>query len=118
MYNYNESEQKLAGELVKLGLPISNKGFNYIVAGAILVNKGDDVKSTWIYNKIAKDYNCTSHSVERAIRHEIMVYYNKNTNIPALLTPDPFSGIVTNKEFLYRLSYMFKDILKDNTDKS
>jgi hypothetical protein len=119
MYNYNEIEQKVADELIKLGLPISNKGFKYFITGVILVGaECDDIKMTWIYNKIAKIHNSTYSRVERCMRHEIYVYYNNCSKIPSLFEPDIDTGMLTNREFLCRLTYMLRDIFKDSTDKS
>ena len=117
MYNYNETEQKVAYELMKIGLPISSKGFNYFITGTILAHE-DKMGICNIYKVIAEKYNTTVPRVERCIRADIIAYYDNIIHIPSLLECDYFSGKLTNKEFLYRLAYMLNDILKDNTNKS
>lgn len=116
MHNYNETEQKLVDKLVNIGFYISSKGFKYIVDGIILTYN-NDMHVMDIYNKIAKKYHCTIGSVERAIRADITSYYDREIDIPQLLQYDYHKSKLPNKEFLYRLAYMFRDILAGNTNK-
>lgn len=106
MRYYNEQEKKLVIQMMDLGINISCKGFNYILdAVQIIHDTNDNVKITWLYEKIAHVNNTRYSRVERDIRTEIERIYNTNSNIPQILIANPNNGKLTNGEFLYRLSY-------------
>ncbi len=56
--------------LIKMGMPISIRGFKYIPDFMELFESGyEDAKITALYADVAKKYNTTGSRVERAIRH-------------------------------------------------
>jgi len=66
--------QELRTFLTKLGAPIHNKGFEYIVQATLVALDNPQVLSgvtTSLYPEVAKRVGSTASRVERAIRHEL-----------------------------------------------
>lgn len=104
--NYN-LEAKVTSAIRALGIPAHIKGYQYIREGVLLALKDDNMLSyitKYLYPTIAKKYNTTSSSVERAIRHAIGVAWERE-NAEAIAKLYGYSYISeqnkpTNSEFL------------------
>ena len=106
MRKYNEQEKELVTKMIGLGINLSSKGFNYMLDAAKIIHDTDDnVKITYLYNKVAHINNASYHNVERDIRREIDRLYDTCPEMPSILVADPSRGKLTNGEFLYRLAY-------------
>lgn len=114
--NYLEAE--ITEVLRRIGVPAHIKGYQYIRTGIIMAIHDTTVLNyitKLLYPSIAKMYNTTSSSVERAIRHAIEVAWSRgDINVLHELfgyTVDASRGKPTNSEFIaqiadrYRLDY-------------
>lgn len=73
-------EAKVTAEIRALGIPAHIKGYQYIREGIILALEDEDMLdyiTKFLYPTIAKKYNTTAGSVERAIRHAIGVAWER-----------------------------------------
>ena len=90
-----------------IGIPANIKGYQYIREGIIMcVNDSNNLNyiTKLLYPSIAKKYNTTSSSVERAIRHAIEVAFARGQidtiNDMFGYTVNAFKGKPTNSEFI------------------
>lgn len=90
-----------------IGIPANIKGYQYIREGIIMcVNDSNNFNyiTKLLYPSIAKKYNTTSSSVERAIRHAIEVAFARGQidtiNDMFGYTVNAFKGKPTNSEFI------------------
>ncbi len=104
-----------------IGIPAHIKGYQYIREGIIMAIKDPDILNyitKYLYPAIAKKYNTTTSSVERAIRHAIEVAWNRG-KLDAMEALFGYSvnsgkGKPTNSEFIaliadkFRLDYRMK----------
>lgn len=74
--------------LDKLGIPVFNYGYRYLVIAVDLYRKDNETKITAIYERIARRCNTTASRVERAIRQclykneeKIQKHFNVNYHI-------------------------------------
>lgn len=71
------NRQKIENVLINMGIPVSIKGFRYIVDAVLIWDKEKKVKMTkYLYPQIAKLNGDTPNRVERAIRHAFQVARN------------------------------------------
>lgn len=114
----NVLETEITEVMRKIGVPAHIKGYQYIRTGIIMAVHDIAVLNyitKLLYPSIAKQYNTTSSSVERAIRHAIDVAWSRGD---AATLQDIFGctisatrGKPTNSEFIaqiadkYRLNY-------------
>lgn len=69
--------------LMKCGIPCNILGFCYISHAMELFDNGwKDVKTTGVYEKIAKDFKTTGPRVERALRHAFQSYIYESKGNP------------------------------------
>lgn len=67
--------------LLKIGLPMSTLGFNYIVHAMELYDNGmNNCKTMDLYDQIAKDCNTSYQNVERPIRYALKIITEKCVN--------------------------------------
>lgn len=86
-------DKQIINKLLDLNFNITSKGFNYWI-DAIKINIKDKNKMQSIYYIIAKKYNITWTSVERAMRH------SKEKAINCLIEKYKYKGNMTNKTIL------------------
>lgn len=114
----NTLENEITEVMRKIGVPAHIKGYQYIRTGIIMAVHDIAVLNyitKLLYPSIAKQYNTTASSVERAIRHAIDVAWSRGD---AAILQDIFGctistkrGKPTNSEFIaqiadkYRLNY-------------
>ena len=55
--------------LIKCGMPVGLKGFQYIPKACAVLAEEPNIKITVMYDVVAKRFNTTASRVERAIRH-------------------------------------------------
>ncbi len=69
------TREKIEDVLIKMGIPVSIKGFEYIVDAVMLLEEqGSTISITKVlYPEIAKRRNSSSSKIERAIRHALSV---------------------------------------------
>jgi hypothetical protein len=97
-------------KLLEIGFPAKYCGFKYI-SSAIMILDGrsdSDVKMTWMYYVIAKEYNTTPGAVERGIRYSLQAV---RTN---MINPDKIEHYIglenpQNQTSLFRLYMVLKD---------
>lgn len=63
------TREKVEDVLLKMGMPVNLKGFCYIRDSVLILDAEKDIKITYLYFKLAKEYGTTAQRVERAIRH-------------------------------------------------
>lgn len=117
-YEQNLLEAEITKVMRRIGVPAHIKGYQYIRTGIIMAIH-DIAMLNYItkllYPSIAKEYNTTASSVERAIRHAIEVAWNRGDK-EALQDIFGYNvrkgdGKPTNSEFIaqiadkYRLDY-------------
>jgi two-component system response regulator (stage 0 sporulation protein A) len=97
---------EIEAALIRCGMPCNNKGYDYVVEAILKVvldmNAIHNV-TTVLYPDIAKAYNTTPPRVERAIRHEIEVVYERGdvSEIEKYVgTADRNIGKARNSEFI------------------
>jgi two-component system response regulator (stage 0 sporulation protein A) len=114
----NQLELEVTEILRKIGMPAHIKGYQYIRTGIMMAVQDITILNyitKLLYPSIAKQYNTTPSSVERAIRHAIEVAWNRG-DMDALQAVFGFSisperGKPTNSEFIaqiadhYRVDY-------------
>lgn len=114
----NTLETEITEVMRKIGVPAHIKGYQYIRTGIIMAVHDIAILNyitKLLYPSIAKQYNTTASSVERAIRHAIDVAWSRGD---AAVLHDIFGctistkrGKPTNSEFIaqiadkYRLNY-------------
>lgn len=97
-------------KLLEIGFSAKYCGFKYI-SSAIMILDGradSDVKMTWMYYVIAKEYNTTPGAVERGIRYSLQAV---RTN---MINPDKIEHYIglenpQNQTSLFRLYMVLKD---------
>ena len=86
MKNYTEKEKKELRELISkivLGMGISPniKGYKYMVEGIMQASLRPELKlsvTKGLYPAIAEKFDATPSQVERAMRHSLLLSYNKD----------------------------------------
>lgn len=76
-------EAKVTNTIRTLGIPAHIKGYQYIREGVLLALNDENMLAyitKYLYPTIAKKYNTTSSSVERAIRHAIGVAWERGNS--------------------------------------
>ena len=97
-------------KLLEIGFPAKYCGFKYI-SSAIMILDGradSDVKMTWMYYVIAKEYNTTPGAVERGIRYSLQAVRSNMMNPDKI---DHYIGLENpqNQTSLFRLYMVLKD---------
>lgn len=101
--------------LRKIGMPAHIKGYQYIRTGIIMAVQDITILNyitKLLYPSIAKQYNTTPSSVERAIRHAIEVAWNRG-DMAALqevfgFPIHPEKGKPTNSEFIAQIADQYR----------
>lgn len=114
----NIVDKIVVDNLMYIGVPCSVKGFAYIKESINLLYANDEMASMFtkiLYPEIARKFNTTSTSVERAIRHAISIAWEKGNR-------DGFTRIFgcvrrnnakpTNSEFISTFLEMIKIEIK------
>lgn len=98
-------DKKIKNVLIELGITPNLKGFNCIVEAVCYIMKNNDVKTTDVYEHVAKNLGYEISNVERAIRHCISKA-NKTSE-----TWNKYIGCkkVTNSTFLFILALKLED---------
>ena len=99
--------QELRTFFIKLGAPINNKGFDYLVQATLLTLDNPAMLESItkeLYPEVAKRFGTTPSRVERAIRHAIEVAWDRG-DIEVLqkffgYTVSNIKGKPTNSEFI------------------
>lgn len=79
------NRQKIEDVLIKMGIPVSIKGFQYIVDAVLIWDSKKNIKLTsYLYPEIAKLNDDAPNRVERAIRHAFEVARGKRGNKEAV----------------------------------
>lgn len=111
------TEYQLGNLLMEMGAPSSNKGFNYLVTGILMVLDDADLSNQLtkgLYPAVAKQHHTTSSRVERAMRHEIELIYDTPgiteclERLGVTLMASAFKGKPTNGEFLTGMARMYR----------
>lgn len=97
-------------KLLEIGFPAKYCGFKYISSAIMIldVRADSDVKMTWMYYVIAKEYNTTPRAVEHAIRYSLQMAQTNTTD------PDKIAHYIgiekpQNQTSLFRLYMVLKD---------
>lgn len=61
--------------LIKCGMPVGLKGFQYIPEACAVLAENPNIKITVMYEVVAKKFDTTASRVERAIRHAFLRGY-------------------------------------------
>ena len=118
MENYKEV---ITRTIKELGIPASVKCYHYARYAIELVVNDNALMvaiTSKLYPKIAKEFNTTPASVERAIRHGIEIGWNRgNADFANKLfgyTVDANKGNPTNSEFLFTIADYISMEMKNN----
>ena len=97
--------------LLNLGISPNTKGYRYLRDGIIICTTYDSkiaLTNKFIYAQLAKEYNTTEASIERAVRHAIKSGWHRHKNGFAELifmnTLQIINDIPTNSVFIYTVS--------------
>ena len=90
-------QQKIENLLDKLGIPIDNLGYKYLIM-AVQLHKETSKTLEGIYQTIADKYETTKYSVERAIRH---VHENRKEQLKEFFN---LEYTITTKRFIFLLA--------------
>lgn len=104
---YDRDIKDISIILFQLGVRASLKGYRYLQAGikmAIHDQEAVDLITKNIYPDVAKTYNTTWLSVERAMRHAIETMDWDSPCIQEVLKCDEYADRITNKEFISRVA--------------
>lgn len=96
---------KIHNYLIEIGVPVSNKGFDYLHDAISLVMndskwKGNTCK---LYTEVAKGYDTNGYAVERCIRHSIETVFDKGDKKKLTEILGEYKveeGHITNSEFI------------------
>ena len=111
----NQLEYEVTEVLRKIGMPAHIKGYQYIRTGIMMAVQDISILNyitKLLYPSIAKQYNTTASSVERAIRHAIEVTWSRGEQ--ALLQQvfgcavSMERGKPTNSEFIAQIADQFR----------
>lgn len=79
------NRQKIEDVLIEIGVPVSVKGFRYIVDAILIWDSKKNVEMTKeLYPQIARKNDDTPSKVERAIRHAFEVARKRGKNKEAI----------------------------------
>lgn len=103
-------------EISKLGVPMHVKGFQYLLEGVLLALDQDDMNfkiTKCVYPVIAREYDTTPTSVERAIRNAIDLTISRADSyvLNEYFNHELFNNKITNKEFIIRIASNVKSIV-------
>lgn len=107
-------EYQVTNVIRKFGIPAHIKGYQYIREGIMMSIKDEEMLSfitKFLYPTIAKEYNTTASSVERAIRHAIGVAWERGNAKTVLKEFGYYHGASkrpTNCEFLSTIVDSFR----------
>ena len=95
--------------LLKIGLPMSMLGFNYIVHAMELYDNGmNNCKTMDLYEQIARDYNTDYRNIERPIRYALTFIVNKGYKDEAVKYFD-----LRNTKNSAQLTYFYYKLCKE-----
>lgn len=111
----NQLELEITEVLRRIGMPAHIKGYQYIRTGIMMAVQDITILNyitKLLYPSIAKQYNTTPSSVERAIRHAIEVAWNRG-DMAALqevfgFSISPDRGKPTNSEFIAQIADQYR----------
>ncbi len=111
----NQLELEITEVLRRIGMPAHIKGYQYIRTGIMMAVQDITILNyitKLLYPSIAKQYNTTPSSVERAIRHAIEVAWNRG-DMAALqevfgFSISPERGKPTNSEFIAQIADQYR----------
>jgi two-component system response regulator (stage 0 sporulation protein A) len=111
----NRLELEVTDILHKIGMPAHIKGYQYIRTGIVMAVQDISILNyitKLLYPSIAKQYNTTPSSVERAIRHAIEVAWNRG-DMNAMqevfgFSISPERGKPTNSEFIAQIADRYR----------
>lgn len=110
-------KEKTKDVLIKMGMPVSIRGFKYIPDFMELFDAGyEDAKITGLYADVAKKHNTTGSRVERSIRHafEGVVAKGSRELVERYLSFDNTTNSALLKLLYYRLKQEEKE--ESNSD--
>lgn len=100
-------KERAADVLIKMGMPASVNGFEYITEAMELFDSGfHDIKIMALYVEIGKKHNTTNTGVERAIRHAFGKVMTKGN--PSMVEKYLSFDNTTNSNMLKLLYYRLK----------
>lgn len=109
--NLDEIPDCVSEELIKMGVPMNIKGFNYLGTAITMLIKDPmlvDSMTKSLYPEVAKAYCTTAQRVERSMRHAVEVAFERGDEdyLDRLFssTVSSYKGKVTNSEFIARVS--------------
>lgn len=105
--------RKIEDILIKIGIPVSVVGFDYITDAVLLISNNPRGKMMEIYEEIANKYNTKFSRVERSIRHAFSIA-RKSENVD---TVSHYIGTSRkSKDSLYQLKMMVEREVEDEKD--
>lgn len=99
--------KKIMEILNNIGAPKANLGYKYLTDIVSGIDSGN-FNMMAEYERVAGINNTTPSRVERAIRHEIELIFDRNVNSELLSSICPYinpRGSVSNKEFIANVFY-------------
>ena len=122
-------KQSVEGVIVKtllnLGISPNIKGYRYLREGFFICVTSDNKNISFnkdIYMRIAKEYNTTEASIERAVRHAIKTGWHRHNNDLAELifmnTLQSTNDIPTNSVFISTVAEWIRITMKENEEDS
>lgn len=120
-------KQKIEGEIVKtllnLGIAPNTKGYRYLRDSIYICVTSEEKNLSFnkdIYVRIAKEYNTSEASIERAVRHAIKTGWHRHNDALAELifmnTLQSTNDVPTNSVFIYTVAEWIRITIKENEE--
>lgn len=109
-------KENVENVLIKMGMPVKLKGFQYIVDAVLLLDtpEWENPKWTALYYKIGLMHEDTASRVERAIRNAFTTTRNRVADYEMI---EHYIGF-TNCENSNSIAYLYKNIKKEYPDRA
>lgn len=105
------TKENVEDVLLRMGMSVNLKGFYYIRDSVLILDTEKNIKITYLYFKVAKEYDSTAQRVERAIRHAFETVRNCKADFEVV---EHYIGFIncTNSASLTMLRIRIKEDLK------
>ena len=103
--------------LIKCGMPVGLKGFQYIPEACAVLAEEPNIKITVMYEVVAKRVNSTPSRVERSIRHALLRTRKKgNPEMVQKYFGNENTNASTLKLLLWHISREMEDAINEKND--
>ena len=108
-------KRRIEETLIKCGMPVGLKGFQYIPEACAVLAEKPNIKITVMYEVVAKKFDTTASRVERSIRHAFSRTIKKGNHE---MVQKYFGNENTNKNTLKLLLWNINREMEETADES